>query len=226
MPSRTAAPSASPSRERASRNRAAHAHAAPVAQVRQDAQADLAAGELGDAIGHGLGHGVHQVGAHRVAAVDQEVHDEHAVAEVAHLEPARTAAATHQVGHRGVGARAGARPCARARSRTRPSASGTSSSCTWAIMIGSSDSADEAAARADHARGVGGGGDDGRLLDDHRHQVVLAVHLHVEGEREGQRVGADHVLDHLVGDVARRDRRDRATASSTAVRSKRSAAMR
>ncbi len=58
---------------------------------------------------------------------------------------------------------------------------------------------DEATARAHHLGGVRGGRDDARLLDDHRHHVVVAVDAHVERDAVGQAVGAEHVLDELVG---------------------------
>jgi hypothetical protein len=58
---------------------------------------------------------------------------------------------------------------------------------------------EETAAGARHLGGVGSGGDDARLFDDHRRQVVLVVHPHVEGDAEGQGVGADHVFHELVG---------------------------
>ena len=57
----------------------------------------------------------------------------------------------------------------------------------------------EAAAGADHLRGVRGRGDDARLLDDHRDDVVLAVDADVERDAVGQRVRAEDVLDELVG---------------------------
>src|SRR5206468_4082864 len=74
-------------------------HAATVGQVRQDAQPDLRAGQLGQAIGHRLGVGVDQVGTHRVAHVDVQVHRHHAGAgralrlEDVHLEAATAAPA-------------------------------------------------------------------------------------------------------------------------------------
>ena len=57
----------------------------------------------------------------------------------------------------------------------------------------------EAAARAHHARGVRGGGDHRRLLDRHRHQVVLAVDQEVEPQAQRQGVDADGVLHQPVG---------------------------
>ena len=80
MPSMTASPSIVVGGEHVGRHAAANADATPVAEVRQDAQPDACRlASVGEAIGHGLGDGVDEVRAHRVAAVDEDVHDDHRV---------------------------------------------------------------------------------------------------------------------------------------------------
>ena len=66
-------------------------------------------------------------------------------------------------------------------------------------MSGASTSATKPPPARDHLRGVRRGGDDARLLDDHRHDVVVPVDAHVERDAERQRVRAEDVLDELVG---------------------------
>ena len=172
MPSRTASPLVAVARERLDRDRAAHAHAALVAQVRQDAQAHVPPRELGEAIGHGLGDGVDEVRAHRVAAVDEEVHDHHAVAEIAHLEAARAAAAAHEVRHRRIGQRAAARPSCASTIAQRGRGVRHVVELHLAIITGSSASATKPPPARIMRAALRGRGHDGRLLDHHRHQVV------------------------------------------------------
>ncbi len=92
-------------RERAHRNAAPHADAAPIREVREDAQPHGSARERGQHGGELLGHGVHEVGAHRVAHVDHDVNHVEPVAEVARLDRPRAAAARHEAAHRRVGHR-------------------------------------------------------------------------------------------------------------------------
>ena len=61
----------------------------------------------------------------------------------------------------------------------------------------------KSASRPRDERGARGGGDHRRLLDHHRDHVVASVHLEVERHTEGQREGADGVLDHHVGHLER-----------------------
>src|SRR5207237_851575 len=69
------------------------------------------------------------------------------------------------------------------------------------------------AAGARHPRRVRRRCHDGRLLDRHRHDDLEPVDDEVDRDRERQRVRADHVLDHLVGDLERqRARIDRCEA--------------
>ena len=74
-------------------------------------------GELGEALGDRLGDGVDEVRAHRVAAVDDDVHDDHAIgrrAEHAHLDAARAAAARDEARRPRDRRARGSRPRARA----------------------------------------------------------------------------------------------------------------
>ena len=97
---------------------AGHANAALVAEVGEDAQADLGVGDLGEAIGHRLGDGVDQVRPHRVAAVDEHVDDDHPVlgaAEDARLDLSRAPAAGHEPRHGAIGQPQESPPRARGR---------------------------------------------------------------------------------------------------------------
>ncbi len=88
MPSMTASPGRSSVASASGRDAAAHADAAAIAEVREDPQAQLAAAQLGHAVAQGLGDGVDEVGAHRVAAVDEHVDHQHVGAGRPHLEVA------------------------------------------------------------------------------------------------------------------------------------------
>jgi hypothetical protein len=75
---------------------ARHAHAAAIAQVRKNAEARAPADEARELTAHRLRDRVHEVRPHRVAAVDEKVHDEHAVvrrSDAAYLDVAHTTAA-------------------------------------------------------------------------------------------------------------------------------------
>ena len=61
-------------------NAAGRARQPAVGQVGEDAQVDLAAGDLLDQRGHALGHGVDQVRAHRLLGVDEHVDDQQRLA--------------------------------------------------------------------------------------------------------------------------------------------------
>ncbi len=127
-----------------------------------------------------------------------KVDDHHAVAEIAHLEALDATAAGDEPRHRVVSA--GLELFRGRRDRgARPLGVGDAVE----LHLGDHDRVVgfglEAAAGADHLRRVGGGGHHRRLLDDHRREVVVAVDPYVEGDGEGQRVGAEDVLDRLVG---------------------------
>ena len=64
-------------RERGGRQRDLGARQRAVGEVGEDAQEDLALGDGLDQRGHAFAHAVDQVGAHGVAGVDEQVHDEH-----------------------------------------------------------------------------------------------------------------------------------------------------
>ena len=179
---------------------AANAHAALVAEVREDAQADAPLREAREAIGDRLGDRVDEVRAHRVAAVDDDVNDDHLVfglAEGADLEVARSAAARAEARNGAVGLREdlvlGGEDGARRAPRVLHVRELHLADHQRRVDLGA-----EAAAGADHLRGVRGGGDDARLLDDHRDDVVLVVDAHVERDAVGQAVRAEDVLDELV----------------------------
>ena len=109
--------------------------------------------------------------------------------------PRATRPATARVGQRqDLGARG-----ARMRSAAAGGVAHVARAAICAIMSGGSTSATKPAAGAHHLRGVRRRGDDARLLDDHRHDVVVPVDAHVERDAVGQRVGAEDVLDELVG---------------------------
>jgi hypothetical protein len=55
------------------------ANSTSIAEVRQDAQAQGSAGNGGSRGTDGLGHAIHQVRAHRVPAIDQDVQDDRAL---------------------------------------------------------------------------------------------------------------------------------------------------
>jgi hypothetical protein len=184
-------------RERAGRDAALDAHAALVAEVGENAQPQGAAAQLEQARRDAFGHGVDQVRAHRVAAVYEQVHHQHAVAEIAWLQPAHAAAALDQPRHARVADRAQlAFVPAHAVARSR--GVGHLVELHLRDHDGRIGLALEAAAFADHLRRVARGGDHRRFLDHHRHDVVDVVDLDVERERERERERADHVLDDLV----------------------------
>ncbi len=175
-----------------------HPRHAAVAEVREDAQAELAARELGHAIAERLGDGVEQVGAHGVAAVHEHVGHEEALAEIAHGDVARPAPALHQPRHRAVGEREqlGPRPAHPLERRVgRGHVVDLDLRRHQRLVHGRLE-----AARGAHALGgMRGRGDDAGLFDRHGDEVVRAVDLHVERDPERQRQGADGVLDHPVG---------------------------
>ncbi|HXX67596.1 MAG TPA: hypothetical protein VEK07_10460 [Polyangiaceae bacterium] len=73
---------------------ALHAYAAPIAEVREDAQPYDAPADLGHALGNALGNPIDEVCTHRVAAVHEDMNDEHRVAvgaERTHYHVARAA---------------------------------------------------------------------------------------------------------------------------------------
>ena len=63
-----------PAGELGHRQRDFGARQCPVGQVRQDAQEDLALGELLDQRGNAFAHAIDEVRPHRVPGVDQQVH--------------------------------------------------------------------------------------------------------------------------------------------------------
>ena len=187
-------------RERLGGDAAAHAHAARCRRGSTGCAGRRAPPAISaSAVGHGLGDGVDEVGAHRVLAVDEDVDDHDVVGEHPRLDAAR---ARRRARRAPVSRRP---PCgdlggARVRcARRRPSRRATSRIWTCAIMSRRIGLGDEAPARAHHLGGVRGGGDDARLLDDHRHDVVVPVDAHVERHAVRQPVGPEHVLDELVG---------------------------
>ena len=174
-----------------------------IAQIREDPETYAPGRQLGDAVRDPLGHAVDEVRAHGVAAVDEHVHDDHAVlfgAEEAHLEITSATAAYDEPGHRAVGT--GEQVLALGLdAHLGALAVGDIVDLDLAYHEGLVHLGHEAPACADHLGGVRGRGDDARLLDDHGHHTVAAVDPHVEGHAVGERVRAEHVLDELVGRV-------------------------
>ena len=122
-----------------------------------------------------LGDGVDQVRAHRVAAVDEEVDDDAARRRGrardrgrARRRRARPGRGSARVGEREeLGARGAG--CA----RTAAVGVGDVVTSICAIISGSVDARRRSRRRArDALGGVRGGGDDARLLDRHRHEVI------------------------------------------------------
>ena len=175
---------------------------AQIGQVRQDAQAHRAAGELFDQWRDRLGHGVDGVRAHGVAHVDDQVHDDHRAAwrvgEHVDFDVLATAAQTNQHLVAAVGHRQDLVAC-------------LEQGQTGAVWIAHADDLHLCAHQRLGARGlettvctgqlghVRGGGNDGGLFDRQRDQHVATVDLEVAGHAHGQLERADDVLDHAVG---------------------------
>ena len=175
----------------------AHAHAPAIAEVGEDAQAAAAAGQVGGPVGQRLGHGVRQVGAHRVPAVDVDVQD-HAPRQRPHLQRARPAAAVDQPRKGGLRQRQQLRRRlleARARGVVVADVQHLDLRGHHRVVgVG-----EEAAPGPHHAGGVRGRRDDRRFFHHHRHQEVPIVDPKVEPQPEGQAIDPDDVLDHPVG---------------------------
>ena len=195
-----------PARERVARDRDLCTREPAIGQVREDAEARAAAAHLLDQRRQPLDERVDGVRAHRVARVDEDVHDHHGrlvrSAEAPHLEVARTRPAPAEARREG----------ARRVEQRRPGAPETLDRREAVGDVDELDLADhdavvglggEAAAGAGEQRRARGRGDHRRLLDDERHDDVLAVHLEVERDAERQRERADGVLDHAVGELGR-----------------------
>ena len=202
MPSMTslAAPSSSVARH-VGRDAAAHAHAALVAEVREDAQADARRRRARRArSATRLGDGVDEVGAHRVAAVDEHVHDDdRRRAEDARLDLARAAAARDEAGDGARRRARGARPACATDARGRGAASRTSRTWICAIISGGSTSATKPppartilAAFDAAATTLGSSMTIGTTWSWPLTRTLSAT-------PNGQRVGAEDVLDELVG---------------------------
>ena len=172
-----------------------------VRQVREDPQADRAAGDALDERRHGFGHGVDGVGAHRVAHVDDQVHHDHGAAgrigKHVYLDVAAAAAQPDQdlvpfVRHGKnrltlpqeclAGAmRVGDPEHLHLRPHQRQAAGGL-----------------EAATPARQPGHERSGRDHGRFLHHHRHQDIFSVDGEVGGDAEWEFERADDVLDHAV----------------------------
>jgi hypothetical protein len=77
----------------------AHPHPAPVAQVGEDTQAELALGQARQRRPHRFRDAVDDVRSHRVQTIDGDVDDHVPLAERAHPELRRPASARDQAGH-------------------------------------------------------------------------------------------------------------------------------
>ncbi len=187
-----------------------------VGQVRQDPQEHFAARDRLDQRRDALAHAVDEVRAHRVARVDEQMHHEHLLAprrQRMHeeLDVPRTAAARDHVRVEAV-------------REVDDLAAAIAEPPLRSLHVGEVHDLDladqdrvrrlgaETAVRADQLARRAERRDDRRLLDDHRHDVLLVVDHQVHAETERQAHHADHVLDHLVGGVelervlARRER--------------------
>ena len=174
----------------------------PVRQVAEDPHPQPPLGQRRDPVAHRLGDGVDDVRPHRVAAVDVEVDDDEAVAEVADLEPAPAPAPRDQPR---AGAVDAAADVVRRRLDPLPRDVGVGDVRELDLRdhhrrVGPRP---EAAARPHHLRRVARRRHDGRLLDGHRHEPVDAVDADVGDDPHRQLVGADDVLDHLVRELQR-----------------------
>ena len=156
--------------------------------------------------GECLDQRVDGIGAHRVAGVEEDVHDDHRLAPRRADEPdlhvARAGPAPTETGCGFLGRRQQARAC-----RAEPLDGGARIGDVDELDLADHRSrvrlGDEPARGAGDECGVGGGRDHGRLLDHHRDHVVASVHLEIERHAEWQRERADGVLDHDVRDVER-----------------------
>ena len=179
---------------------------AQVGQVRQDAQAHRAAGELLHQWRDRFGHRVHGVRAHRIAHVHDQMHDDHRAAwragEHVDFDVLATAAQTDQHLVAAVGERQDFVACLEQRQ-------------ACAVRIAHADDLHlcahqrlgarclEAAVITRQLRHVRRGGDDGRLFHGQRHQHVAAIDLEIARHADRQFERADHVLDHAVGQRGR-----------------------
>ena len=181
------------------------AHERAVGEIRQDAQEYLAAGDRLDERRDALAHAVDEIRAHRVARVDEQMDDEHLFRARRQrvneqLDVARAATARHHVRVQAVG-EIDDLLLALAQGLLR---------LLHVRQIHDLDLTDqnrigrfgfETAAGTDQLGGRTQRRDDRRLLDDHRHDVVLVVDDEVHAEPERHAHHADDVLDHLVGGV-------------------------
>ena len=183
-----------------------------IGEVGEDAQEDLAAGDGFHEARHAFAHAVDDVRAHGVAGVHQQVQHHHVA-----QGPFRVAAL-----RRTVAEDLDAASAAASGDHLRMQAVGEVEDFLLApeqrpprpLGIGHVDDlhlADEhrigdlgaiAAGKPRRARRAGQAGDDGRLLDAQGHHVVAPVDEEVQADAERQAEDADHVLDHLVRDLA------------------------
>ena len=200
MPSMTSLPVIVVGRETLGRDAAAHAHAAPVAEVREDAEADPRRRRSPRARSATASATVLT----RFAPIASRQSTmtwttimssgEHPRLDAARAAAARDEARDRRVGQRQELSARGAATRAAAAPRVAHVAELDLRDHERRVDLGH-----EAAAGADHLRRVRRRGDDARLLDDHRHDVVVPVDAHVERDAVRQRVRAEDVLDELVG---------------------------
>jgi hypothetical protein len=171
-------------------------------QIAEDAQTNAAASELDNPRGNRFGDRIDDVGAHRVADIDVEVHDQHAVVfvEDADVEIAATPAARHHSWNGFVGDLEDEITLG-FDARLRRMRIGH----VIELNLGGHDRRcrlTEESARHPHlSRCIRRSRHDRRLLDGHRHEHVIAVHSEVESDRKGQAVYPDHVFAHAVRDL-------------------------
>jgi hypothetical protein len=188
-------------------NPAAAARQATVGQVRQNAQVNSPAGDRLQARGQPLGGGVGGVGAHGVARIVDQVHDQHRpdgrIVQQVHLEIAGATAQALQNWIDLIGLRQN-RLSLRQHGPARRLRVRDVEHLHLGDHLRGRRLGLKAASLAGEAGHVGGAGDDRWFFDRHRHQDVAAVDLEVHGDAQGQAEDADNVLDHLVGLVRRK----------------------
>src|SRR5699024_3619782 len=171
--------------------------------IGQNAQENLAMGEFFDQRADTFAHGVDQVGAHGVAAVHDQMHDQHVAmfgggAVHDHFDIARATTTGHHLRMQAV------RQVQNFFLFLQNHLLGASrvryvDDLDLPDQHGPVGNGSEATGLTDHFGRRRYGGDDRRFLDHHGNQVVPAVDGKVEAQPHGQAEGADHVFNQPIG---------------------------